>query len=284
MIIVHSESALSKYLQSLHLNPNKVGFVPTMGALHLGHLSLVESAKKFSDHVVVSIFVNPTQFNQQKDLESYPRTIDHDINMLISAGVDLLFLPSLNDIYPNGTTYSLDFNPIDLFENIEGNYRPGHFKGVAQVVKRLLDLVRPDSLYMGAKDYQQVCVVRSLIAHYRLAVKLMEADTIREQDGLAMSSRNTRLTPEERQAASLIPEALQTVRKILMQGGNIKQAVQEGTRLLHTESLIKLEYLEVLKKGTVETYTDEESVIEGQAVICIACWSGIVRLIDNIHL
>lgn len=207
MLIFHQQAELRLYLQKAVSGGKKLGFVPTMGALHEGHISLVEAAKSRNCLCVASIFVNPTQFNDASDLAKYPRTEGKDIGMLEAGGCDVLYLPEVSDVYQEGKRIDLaDLDGLDLL--LEGASRPGHFAGVAQVVGILLDIVQPDYLFMGQKDYQQIQVVHQLIHHLRLKVELIMCPIIREQHGLAMSSRNRRLSPEQRLAAGAIYQTL----------------------------------------------------------------------------
>src|SRR5688572_30056151 len=193
MIIYKTAAALNSYLKSIKRAEKTLGFVPTMGALHKGHLSLICSSKKDNDLTVASIFINPIQFNNQEDFDKYPITIEQDVNNLISAGCDILFLPSKEQFYPIG--FERSTYPLGYLENIlEGKYRKGHFQGVAQVVDLLLDMVHPDNLYIGQKDYQQCLVIKHLLMLRYPQVQLHIHPTVREEDGLAMSSRNARLT------------------------------------------------------------------------------------------
>jgi len=208
MFLAKTVKTLQEFLNSARNNGQSIGFVPTMGALHEGHLSLIRQAKDKSDLCVCSIFVNPTQFNDAKDLEKYPRTVEEDAKLLTSVQTDVLFLPNVNEVYPPGlnTDLSLDLGTLDKV--MEGEFRPGHFEGMAQVVKRLLDIVGPDSLYMGQKDFQQLSIVRSMIRQLAIPTQLVMCPIIREPDGLAMSSRNRRLPKKDRQRATLLHQVL----------------------------------------------------------------------------
>ncbi len=208
MLVFKKISGLQRWLDGERQSGKSIGFAPTMGALHTGHLSLVEIAKSECDRAVVTIFVNPTQFNDPADLEKYPRMPEKDIALLISAGCDALFMPAVEEVYPPGEnlTVQLDFRQLD--QVMEGKFRPGHFSGMATVVKRLLDIVQPGRLYMGQKDFQQLTIVHDMLRQLGSNIELVRCPTTREADGLAMSSRNLRLQPEMRAAAPAIYQNL----------------------------------------------------------------------------
>lgn len=257
---------------------DKIGFVPTMGALHDGHVSLVDKIKSQVDCVIVSIFVNPTQFNNPDDLLKYPRTIDNDLSILEVAGVDFVFIPSVEEIYPaNISTKKLDIG--NLAKVMEGSFRPGHFDGVVQVVKRLFDIVNPDVACFGKKDFQQLAVIRFMTSYYRLPIEIIGCSIKREDSGLAMSSRNMRLSPQEKVDALFIYELLQFAQS------NVSNFSPSELQLIcinkFKESNLKLEYLEIVSKTTLETLGDEW---EAGATCCIACYCGEVRLIDNMEV
>jgi len=212
MVIFKKINDIKSYLSTQAANGNKIGFIPTMGALHAGHISLVQKAKANSALSVCSIFLNPTQFNDKKDLEKYPSSIDADIELLLNAGCDVLFLPDVEEIYPGGESHTrtYDFGYLDTI--LEGAKRPGHFKGVGQVVGRLLEIIGPNELYLGQKDYQQCMVIRKLATVMGLNdLNILICDTVRESDGLAMSSRNRRLTEPQRAVAGLIYQCLVSI-------------------------------------------------------------------------
>ena len=277
MKIVNSIKELKSYLAEEKRNNKQIGFVPTMGALHDGHLSLVERCVKENDVCVVSVFVNPTQFNDPKDLEKYPRTLSSDSEMLLKAGCDLLFAPDVAEIYPKVPDTTPSFDMIGMDRVMEGKFRPGHFDGVVQVVYRLLDLVKPDHLFMGLKDYQQQAIIGRMILALNLPVFLVSVETTREEDGLAMSSRNARLTPEWRQKAPIIFETLQAVKTDVLSGKNISRIEAYYFSKL-TELGFRMEYLEICNPLTLQPI----SHFKDKAVVCIALWAGDVRLIDNI--
>ena len=280
MVICYSLSHFNSEL-SLITNNYKIGFVPTMGALHQGHISLVKKAHELSDIVVVSIFVNPTQFNNPQDLERYPRTVEEDCKRLEEAGANLVFVPSVGDIYPQKDERLFDLGGLDAVG--EGPRRPGHFNGVAQVVTRLFDIVKPRYAYFGEKDFQQLSIIRHFTKELNYPVEIISCPTIREEDGLAMSSRNTLLTPEHREAAPLIYKTLKTAQErsqaqILSPDELCKWVTDE----INSNSLLKTEYVEIVNSLTlrlVKNWNDHE-----QIQMCVAVFAGSVRLIDNIKL
>ena len=275
-----SFSTVSQLQQALAEGQGKVvGFVPTMGALHQGHISLVERARKECDIVVVSVFVNPTQFNDKNDLKNYPRTPEADAAMLEAAGVDYVLFPSVEEIYPEPDTRVFDFGQIDKV--MEGATRPGHFNGVAQVVSRLFAIVNPDKAYFGEKDFQQIAVIRAMCAQLGLTLEIIDCPIIRDTDGLARSSRNTLLTPEHRAAAPHIYEVLSAATTKL--GEMTPQQLTEWVVAeVENNPLLKVIYfqaVDALSLLQVENWNDSER-IQG----CIAVQAGEIRLIDNIKL
>ncbi len=259
-------------------NGLSIGFVPTMGALHEGHLSLIRIARAKNDIVVSSIFVNPTQFNNKRDLEKYPISIAADKEMLESEGCDAVFIPSRNEIYPSGEDYDLDVDLGYIGECMEASHRPGHFEGVMQVVKLLLEIVEPDILFLGRKDYQQYRVVKRMVETYNLPLEVEQCPIIREEDGLAMSSRNRRLTAEERAAGLLLSRALFQIKEN-WKNDSPDHLTKIYTHQLNSHKLIDVEYLEIADNETlrpVKEWSDSASVI-----VCIAAIVGEIRLIDN---
>ncbi len=278
MIIFKKIYDLQYWLATERLTGKTVGFVPTMGALHQGHLTLVEQAHQICTHAVVSIFVNPTQFNDPKDLEKYPRTPEKDIALLTDAGCDVLFIPEVSEVYPPGRdlTLYLDFGQLDHV--MEGHFRPGHFDGMATVVKRLLDIVQPHQLFMGQKDFQQLSIVREMLHLLGSPIELVMCPTIRETDGLAMSSRNTRLTPEMRAVALVIYQTLREART-RFQTENAPQIQAWAVRQL-ADAGLRPEYFEIVDGITLRpvSLSDHKDLV----VACVAAWAGNVRLIDNL--
>jgi pantoate--beta-alanine ligase len=278
MIIFKRPTAIHEFLEKKKAK-HQVGFVPTMGALHGGHLSLLHAAEKENDLVVASIFVNPTQFNDPADFKKYPVTLDKDIAMLENAGCDVLFLPSENDIYPNGTA-GLNHYDLGFLETVlEGKYRPGHFQGVCQVVHRLLEIVLPHNLYLGQKDYQQCMVIKKLVGLIGLddKIKINICPTLREPDGLAMSSRNARLTEEERKIANSIFISLLFI-KSNFHTMDVDRLENLALTSL-TESGFKVDYVEIADEATlhrIEKWNGKQKL-----VALAAAYLNEVRLIDN---
>jgi pantoate--beta-alanine ligase len=252
------------------------GFVPTMGALHQGHISLLQRSKEETGLTTVSIFVNPTQFNDPADLEKYPRTLSQDLELLRISGCDAVFVPSVEEIYPDGVSHGSDIDLRGLDIPMEGIFRPGHFKGMAQVVHRLLDIVRPQKLFMGQKDYQQYAIVRQMICTLQLPVEIVLCPTVREADGLAMSSRNARLSPDLRARAPVIHEALQYC-AIHIEDTPIAKLQEEAIQRLAIPGF-RPEYFEIVDGNTLLPADADTEFI----VACCAVWAGDVRLIDNV--
>lgn len=277
MLLFKQVSALQKYLRSKKAQGDKIGFVPTMGALHQGHLSLMKMSKMQSDVTVCSIFVNPTQFDDIADLDKYPRTIGADIELLTSIGVDVLFLPPVAEIYPEGLDTTLDIDFGTLATVMEGTFRPGHFDGMAQVVWRLLSIVEPDQLFMGQKDFQQVAIVQEMLKQLNASIELIRCPIVREDDGLAMSSRNVRLSPNLRSAATALHRTLGQASEKM----STDKPADICTWAMEALSLpgFKPEYFEIVDGVTLQpisSFSDADFV-----VACTAVWVGEVRLIDN---
>lgn len=256
-----------------------IGFVPTMGALHAGHRSLVERARRECATVVVSVFVNPTQFNDKTDLKNYPRTPEADLRLLEEVGADYVFMPSVEEVYPEPDTRTFDFGMIDKV--MEGATRPGHFNGVAQVVSRLFDLVKPAKAYFGEKDFQQIAVIREMVRQLRIPVEIIPCPIVRGEDGLALSSRNTLLDTDHRTAAPYIYKVLKAAVEKSHQT-TPDQLAAWVTAQVESNPLLKVIYFQVVDAATMQhVRTWEESpVIQG----CIAVQAGDIRLIDNIKL
>lgn len=281
MKIFKTVQELQTYISSLKQEGKMIGFAPTMGALHQGHLSLIHKAKGDNDISVCSIFVNPTQFNQKDDLEKYPRTPEKDLKMLEKAGNDIVFLPPVEEVYPpEHEKTAIDFSFGELETVMEGKFRPGHFKGVAQVVKRLLDIVQPHSLYMGQKDFQQFTIIQNMLEQLGSDIKLVSCPIVREEDGLAMSSRNVRLNPKQRKEAVMLYETLQLAKSIM---DNYTPAEIKTIALHHLQkSDFRPEYFEIVDAKRLQAIDFFENDIK--AVACTAVWVGEVRLIDNMIL
>lgn len=278
MKLFNTVKSLQEELIHLKNQGQSIGLVPTMGALHEGHISLVNQAKEMSDYVVVSIFVNPTQFNNPEDLEKYPRTLEQDISLLEQYGVDCVFAPGIKEIYPDDyTSPRIDLGMLDKV--MEGKFRPGHFQGVVEVVKRLFEIIQPDSAYFGKKDFQQVAVIRYMTDFFHLPVKIVECPIMRNEKGLALSSRNARLSEEEKQQALVLYNTLNFAKN---NTSNFlpKELAEKCAGLIHASEL-KLEYIEIVNPVTLEAL--DEAWITG-AVCCIAAYCGEIRLIDNMTL
>lgn len=256
-----------------------IGFVPTMGALHAGHRSLVERARRECATVVVSVFVNPTQFNDKTDLKNYPRTPEADLRLLEEVGADYVFMPSVEEVYPEPDTRTFDFGMIDKV--MEGATRPGHFNGVAQVVSRLFDLVKPAKAYFGEKDFQQIAVIREMVRQLRIPVEIIPCPIVRGEDGLALSSRNTLFDTDHRTAAPYIYKVLKAAVEKSHQT-TPDQLAAWVTAQVESNPLLKVIYFQVVDAATMQQVRtwEESPVIQG----CIAVQAGDIRLIDNIKL
>ena len=258
---------------------HRVAFVPTMGALHEGHLSLVRLARRHAGRVVASVFVNPAQFGPGEDFARYPRQPERDAALLAGAGCDLLFLPAVETIYPPG--HATFVEPSGPAEGLEGAHRPGHFRGVATVVTQLFNLVRPDFAVFGEKDAQQLAVVRRLVRDLHVPLEVVPGPTVREPDGLAMSSRNVFLSTEERRAAPVLYRALDAARRAIAAGERCGDAVRRAlSEALAAEPLARVEYAEVVD---AESFRPVET-LAGRVVLPLAVRLGVTRLIDNLHL
>jgi len=280
MILFKHPDLLSHYLDTTRKRPLNIGFVPTMGALHPGHLSLLERSKNEVGLTVCSIFVNPTQFNDRKDYEKYPVNIEEDIDKIESVGTDILFFPDATSLYSQGTK-DLEQYPLGYFETVlEGKFRPGHFQGVCQVMNRLLKIVKPQKLFMGQKDYQQSLVIQQLINTMKADTELIVCPTLREPGGLAMSSRNVRLSETERRNAGSIYETLQYIKKYLV-AGELNTLKEQASSLL-IQNNFSVDYLEIADANTLELV----NVWDGRQklVALAAVFIRDVRLIDNLLL
>ncbi len=278
MLLFKQKVSLQAWLREQRREGKKIGFVPTMGALHAGHLSLIKEAGEQSSRVVCSIFVNPTQFNDLEDFEKYPATVDRDILQLEAAGTAALLLPSTAEMYPEGTTHLQGYDFGYLETVLEGKYRPGHFQGVAQVVQRLLEAVRPDYLFLGQKDFQQCLIIKKLAELIHLPVELVICPTLREPDGLAMSSRNLRLTATVREKAPAIFHCLQYIRDYirLLPVEIIKENVSKSLQ----QAGFSVDYVEIADVATLQLLlTPPEQ--PGKMVALIAAKIAGIRLIDN---
>jgi len=277
MILCKKVEDITKFITEKAANGNIIGFVPTLGALHNGHISLVTAAKIQSQLVVCSIFVNPTQFNDPKDFEKYPVTLDKDIDLLEKAGCDVLFLPSVTEMYPDGTSLKNHYDLGYIETILEGKFRPGHFQGVCQVVNRLLDIVAPDNLYLGQKDYQQCMVIKKMIGLKGLKTKIIICPTLRETDGLAMSSRNMRLNDTERREAVIISQVLAFIKKEI-KPGYLQDLKLRCVHILEAEGY-KVDYVEIANADTLEIQENWDG--KTKLVALVAAFLNEVRLIDN---
>ena len=254
-----------------------IGFVPTMGALHAGHISLIKESKKQCQKTICSIFVNPTQFNDKKDLERYPRTEKEDVALLTEAECDLVFIPEVNEMYPEKDERTFDFGHLDKV--LDGAARPGHFNGVGQIVSKLFDVVKPHKAFFGIKDYQQVLIIRELVRQMKTTIEIVACPISREKDGLAMSSRNTLLTTQERQMASLIPKVMQSIPSLKAAGYSFTEIRQQVVTKFSGNGY-RLDYFIICDANSL--VEDEDFTSTHQQVVLIACFVGPIRLIDNL--
>ena len=277
MNIYKTAEELRSFVTEERKQGHRIAFVPTMGALHEGHLSLVRRALKENDCCIVSVFVNPTQFNNPRDLETYPRTLDADSRLLASIGTTALFTPEVETIYPEPDTRV--FHVGAVAEVMEGKYRPGHFNGVMQVVSRLFDLVQPDCAYFGEKDFQQIAVLRAMAREIKSPVEIVACPIVREEDGLARSSRNTLLSEEGRAQAPNIYRILSESRTWSKELSP-KEVIERATQLLDAIPTLRVEYFEIVDADTLQPITRWEDSPKPHG--CITVYCGEVRLIDNI--
>lgn len=282
MILFKKATELSEYLDAQRKNGSTLGFCPTMGALHAGHISLIETSKKSNDLTVSSIFVNPAQFNNTQDFEKYPVTIEHDIEMLELAACDILFIPTVKEIYPDGFEHLKNYELGFIETILEGKFRPGHYQGVCMIMERLLKIVLPQNLYLGQKDYQQCMVIKKLIHLIELdkIITTTICPTLREKDGLAMSSRNLRLNPEERKKADSIFKALSYI-NTNFKAGKIEVLKQNAVSILK-ENGFTVDYVEIADASSLE----EIKIRYGKQkpVALVAAFLNEIRLIDNLIL
>jgi pantoate--beta-alanine ligase len=279
MKIVGTIKELQNLLDEFRAKNLQIGFVPTMGALHLGHISLLKQSLSENNITICSIFVNPAQFNNSVDLQNYPRTIDNDILLLEKENCSVLFIPNEKEIYPS------EYKPLDIELNgldivMEGKFRPGHFSGMITVVKRLFDIINPTKAYFGKKDYQQLKIIQRMTLKFQLPIEIIACDTLREADGLAMSSRNTRLTSEQRKNAPIIYKALQEAKQNFFTQ-SIEKTKEVIVHQINSANGFKVEYVEIAHS---ETLTNLQGFEKENAMAFVACFVGEVRLIDNIHL
>lgn len=280
MLTVHTVAELRRHIQCWHIAGEKIALVPTMGNLHAGHIRLVEHARERAERVVVSIFVNPLQFGPNEDFKSYPRTLEADMIQLMASGTDLLFAPPVEEMYPDGEQRVTRVEVPELSSILDGEFRPGHFAGMATVVLKLFNMVQPDMALFGQKDYQQLAVIRRVVQDVCVPVNVISIATVREADGLAMSSRNQYLTPSEREAAPLLYRTL----------GEVVQAMKQGRRdfqRLEAEALRKLRVAGMRPDYVAIRVAQTLSAPDADArhfVVLAAAWLGKARLIDNIEV
>lgn len=277
MQVLNTKNELISLIDNLKKEGNKIGFVPTMGALHEGHLSLVKESKKKSDITVVSIFVNPTQFNDPDDLKRYPRTLDKDVELLKTVDCDIVFAPSVTEIYPEPDTRKFNFGYLESV--MEGAKRPGHFNGVGQVVSRLFDIVRPDKAFFGMKDFQQVAIIKDMVKQLKYDLEIIPCPIIREENGLARSSRNALLGEEYKKNAPHIYATLKKARTFVpeMEVNDLKQWITDE---INKNPYLETEYVEIVDDTTLNVIKNWSE--PGTKVACVAVYAGKIRLIDNI--
>lgn len=277
MEIINRKQRMASLARKIRRENRTIGFVPTMGALHEGHLSLVREARQMADVVIVSIFVNPTQFNQQNDFDKYPRDLMSDASLLADFSVDYIFAPDQEEIYPPG--FATYVYVEGLTETLEGASRPGHFRGVATVVTILLNTIRPDFAFFGQKDAQQIAVINRLARDLGFDTEIVVLPTVREQSGLAMSSRNQRLSPEEREKAAVIYQAMRAAKLAARDGERDTAALHEIVRSrIESEPLARIDYIALVDNETLETV---DRIGENPVLLAVAVYFGDVRLIDN---
>jgi len=280
MEIFREIEPLKTFLKVKRAQGSLIGLVPTMGALHKGHVSLVQASRKQNHLTVCSIYINPTQFNNPNDLLKYPRTFEKDLEMLEKAGCDVLFYPDNTEMYPEKSVIKIDFGQLDKV--MEGQFRPGHFSGVALVVSKFFNVVQPDNAYFGQKDFQQFAIIQKLVDELKFGLTLHRVETLREEDGLAMSSRNLRLDAVQRGKATIFYQALLRAKKAIREG----QSISTAKKIVSDEfgnQQIKLEYFEVADSKNLNLLESVKDT-KNQPVMCIAGYIGDVRLIDNMFL
>ena len=278
MKLIKSNNSLKNELADLREKQKKIGFVPTMGALHTGHLSLIEKSKKENDITVVSIYVNPTQFNEKSDFDKYPRTLEDDLIKLNELKPDIIFAPENDNMYPEGFE-KISIELGNVANVLEGKHRPGHFDGVVTIVKKLFDIVEPHVAYFGQKDFQQYLVIKHMVNYFNLPIKIVKCPIVREKDGLAMSSRNVRLNDSERKIAPVLYQQLLTA-KNLLDKIPVDEIKEKAESELKKHGQISFEYFEILNANNLNSINDISDAKE--ILICVALKIGQIRLIDNI--
>lgn len=288
MEIINTIAALKSLLGPKKLDHKKVALVPTMGALHKGHVSLIKIAQHHAEVVVCSIFVNPTQFTDPKDLEKYPRPLEQDLATLREAGCSIVFMPSVKEMYPQPETWHIDLGPAEFL--LEGEFRKGHYQGVTQIVKKLFDAVQPDTAFFGQKDYQQVLMIENMVAHLKLPVNIITCPIVREEDGLAMSSRNIHLSEEDRKNALVLSEALYYVKDFFDDKGKTRDGITNeripaletaAKRMIERTPGVELDYFVIVSGHNLMPPTDDYGL---GLVALVAAKVGQTRLIDNMIL
>lgn len=277
MKVLNTKNELINLLDTYKSEGKKIGFVPTMGALHEGHLSLVKESKNHSDITVVSIFVNPTQFNDPEDLKRYPRTLNEDIELLKTVNCDIVFAPSVEEIYPEPDMRKFDFGYLESV--MEGAKRPGHFNGVGQVVSRLFDIVKPHKAFFGMKDFQQVAIIKTMIKQLQYDIEIIPCPIIREENGLAKSSRNTLLDENHKKSAPHIYATLKAAKDLIHQM-KVSELKKWITDEINQDPYLETEYVEIVDDTTLKIIEDWSE--QGKKVACVAVYAGKIRLIDNI--
>lgn len=277
MKVLNTKNELINLLDTYKSEGKKIGFVPTMGALHEGHLSLVKESKNHSDITVVSIFVNPTQFNDPEDLKRYPRTLNEDIELLKTVNCDIVFAPSVEEIYPEPDMRKFDFGYLESV--MEGAKRPGHFNGVGQVVSRLFDIVKPHKAFFGMKDFQQVAIIKTMIKQLQYDIEIIPCPIIREENGLAKSSRNTLLDENHKKSAPHIYATLKAAKDLAHQM-KVSELKKWITDEINQDPYLETEYVEIVDDTTLKIIEDWSE--QGKKVACVAVYAGKIRLIDNI--
>ncbi|MFO8086242.1 MAG: pantoate--beta-alanine ligase [Bacteroidales bacterium] len=271
---------LKLFLNVERAQQKSIGLVPTMGALHAGHMALIRQAADENDVVVCSVFVNPIQFNKEEDLQNYPRTVSSDLEKLQAGGCDVVFIPSEEEMYPEPVEENYDFGPLE--QVMEGRFRPGHFNGVAVVVRRLFEIVDPEKAYFGQKDYQQLIIIRKLVQMLNLNIDIVAVPIVREADGLAMSSRNMRLKPEERDAAPIIYKTLLYAKAQREKFDTPGHLIKWGTQQLQQQPLFDVEYFDIVDADSLQSIKQWSDT--KRCILCVAVFVGKIRLIDNIIL
>ncbi len=279
MEVITKIGEMHKRVRSVKEGKDTIGFVPTMGAIHDGHISLIRAARSENSELFVSIFLNPTQFDNKDDLNSYPSRLDKDIEIIEKENADVVFAPGTEEMYPDGFCTSV--NQDKLTDNLCGKSRPGHFEGVTTVVTKLFNIIKPDRVYLGQKDYQQCVVIKRLVADLNMEVEIRVLPTVRDEDGLAVSSRNQQLNVEERQSALCLYGALLKARSMFASNTQSTKEIIEGmTSVIKKSEHAKIDYISIVNPNTLE----DISLINGKAIAVAAIWIGNTRLIDNIYL